>query len=88
MLLSLGLLSTSISLSYFLSSTFADGVDSLDSSKLVAEPINNKGKIITTHLNLMYTICYLNILIKKILILFFLFNFCLTFNLKRPHFPL
>ena len=28
-----------MSLSYFLSNAFADGVDSLDSSKLVAEPV-------------------------------------------------
>lgn len=40
-LLWLGLLNTSISLSYFLFDVFADGVDSLDSSKLVAEPIND-----------------------------------------------
>lgn len=44
MLLWLGLLRTSISLSYFLSNAFADGVDSLDSSKLVAEPVSNKIK--------------------------------------------
>jgi len=38
MLLWLGLLSISMSLSYFFVRTFVDGVDSLDSSKLVAEP--------------------------------------------------
>lgn len=38
MLLWLGLLSISMSLSYFFIRIFADGVDSLDSSKLVAEP--------------------------------------------------
>lgn len=38
MLLWLGLLSISISLSYFFVRVFVDGVDSLDSSKLVAEP--------------------------------------------------
>lgn len=39
MLLWLGLLSTSMSLSYFLVIVPAEGVDSRDSSRLVAEPV-------------------------------------------------
>lgn len=42
MLLWLGLLSISMSLSYFFTGAFLDGVNSLDSSKLVAEPDNDK----------------------------------------------